>query len=318
MGPKILKKQGKETLYSLRCIPIGGFCSMEGEDEDSDDPKAFTNRPAWARAIVLFAGSIMNILFAVILLSIIIYSVGEPSTRVLSVTPSSPAARAGLEADDKIIAVNGIEVSSWNEITSNISKVSSEYPENAPGDTVGADIAPLPSVTLTVKKQGGTQKDITAQLYRDMESGDLKIGISPKMSHSPIVAAKSIGRGFVATWDMTKMMYEVLGDLFTGKAGLDQLTGPIGIVEAVDETAGYGFIYVVQLAALISLNLGIVNLLPLPALDGGRILFLVIRLFTGKRLSDRVEGIIHGIGFALLILLMVYITIIDVDRFIIK
>jgi regulator of sigma E protease len=146
----------------------------------------------------------------------------------------------------------------------------------------------------------------------------MKIGVTPVMTRGPVFAIKSIGYGAQSTWNMTKMMYDVIGGLFTGKVGMDQLTGPVGIVKTVGDSAKIGFAYVVQLAALISLNLGIVNLLPLPALDGGRLLFLVVRLFTGKRISDKVEGRIHLIGFLLLILLMIYITVIDVDRFIIS
>jgi regulator of sigma E protease len=116
---------------------------------------------------------------------------------------------------------------------------------------------------------------------------------------------------------MTKMMYSTIGDLLTGKAGVNELTGPVGIVKVVGDSAKEGAVYVFQLAALISLNLGIVNLLPFPALDGGRILFLIIRVFTGKRISTKVEGGIHFAGIVLLIGLMVYITVIDIDRFII-
>jgi regulator of sigma E protease len=145
-----------------------------------------------------------------------------------------------------------------------------------------------------------------------------RVGITPTMERSPGHFFRSFALGGEATWGMTKMMYKVIGDLFTGKANIDQLTGPVGIVKAVGDTAKVGGNYVVELAALISLNLGIVNLLPLPALDGGRILFLVIRLFTGKRVSDALEARIHTIGIIALFALMGYITLIDVNRFIIN
>jgi regulator of sigma E protease len=166
-----------------------------------------------------------------------------------------------------------------------------------------------------VRSADGAEKTIRAPLYLD-EYGEYKIGITPKMAHPPSYLLTSVKQGFVATWNMTKMMYDVIGQLVTGKAGMDQLTGPIGIVKAVDVTARHGMLYVVELAALISLNLGIVNLLPFPALDGGRLVFLVVRLFTGKRVSDSFEGKFHLIGFILLIGLMIYISIIDVGRFI--
>jgi regulator of sigma E protease len=213
MGPRIAKFERGGTIYSIRPLPIGGFCKMEGEDEESDSPGAFNNRPIPARALVLFAGSLMNVLLCILVLSILIFVYSE---------------------------------------------------------------------------------------------------------HTIATFFQSFGRGVMATSEMAKMMYEVLVQLFTGHASMNELTGPVGIVKAVSDTAKMGFAYVVQLVALISLNLGIVNLLPLPALDGGRILFLIIRIFTGKRISDSLEGKIHLVGIVLLFGLMIYITVIDVGRFIIK
>jgi regulator of sigma E protease len=296
MGPKLLKKQKGETVYSLRAIPIGGFCAMEGEDEESDDPKAFNNKPAWSRAVVLVAGSLMNILFAVLLLIIAIFIQGTPGTTVAEIAADSPARVAGLEAGATVTAIDGTKIENWSDIA--------------------AQIAGKERVTIEAADPDGTAKTIETALYKDA-NGDYKIGITPKMEHPPSYALKSAGYGFKATWSMTKMMYGVLGQLVTGKTGMDQLTGPVGIVKAVDDTAQHGFIYVIELAALISLNLGIVNLLPFPALDGGRIVFLVVRLFTGKRISDSFEGKFHLIGFALLIGLMIYVTVIDVGRFIV-
>jgi regulator of sigma E protease len=214
MGPRLASFERGGTIYSIRPFPIGGFCRMEGEDEESDNPGAFNNRPIPARALVLFAGSLMNVLLCILMLSILIF-------------------------------------------------VYSEH-------------------------------------------------------HTILTFFQSFGRGFMATGQIMKMMYEVIVQLFTGHASMDDLTGPVGIVKAVSDSAKLGFAYVVQLAAFISLNLGIVNLLPLPALDGGRIVFLIIRIFTGKRISDSLEGKIHLAGIVLLFGLMIYITFKDVGRFIIK
>jgi regulator of sigma E protease len=321
MGPKLLKKQKGETLYSLRVFPIGGFCAMEGEDEDSDDPKAFNNRPIPARALVLIAGSAMNILFAIVLLSIIIFAGGQPVQTVKEFTNDSLAASSGLVPGDTVLSINGEKVESWQDLSGIITAINEEL------GTLGADAAAvadgieddaLPRVTMTVLGTDGKERVIETRMYFDAVEGAYKVGIIPAITRTPGFAVKSIGYGAQATWSMTKMMYGVIGQLVTGQASLDQLTGPVGIVKAVGDTAQYGFLYVLQLAALISLNLGIVNLLPFPALDGGRILFLVIRLFTGKRLSDSVEGKIHLAGIILLFALMIYVTVLDVDRFIIK
>ncbi|MDR1027989.1 MAG: site-2 protease family protein [Clostridiales Family XIII bacterium] len=308
MGPKFFKFRRGETLFSLRVFPIGGFCAMEGEDEDSEDPHAFNNRPVPARALTLIAGSLMNILLAVILLSIIIFSGGQPSSQIDAVTAESPAASAGVSAGDTVLAIDGESVEDWTDISRILARINEGIPAEA--DTV-------PAVEITVLREDGARETVSTRLYRDADDGILKVGISPVMKRSPMFAVKSIGYGAEATWNMAKNMYDVLGKLFTGQVGMEQLTGPVGIVKTVGDSAKIGFVYVVQLAALISLNLGIVNLLPLPALDGGRILFLIIRLFTGNRISDRVEGRIHLIGFLLLIALMIYITVIDVDRFIV-
>jgi regulator of sigma E protease len=314
MGPKFFKFQKGETLFSLRVFPIGGFCAMEGEDEDSDDPRAFNNRPAPARALVLFAGSLMNILLAILLLSVIIFANGEPTSRIDEITQGSPAAEAGISQGDRVLAINGEAVEDWADISRILTSINEELASSPETDAnASRDI----DVQLRVLHEDGATETITAPLYRDKDD-TMKVGITPVIAHTPGFAVRSIGYGAQATWNMTKMMYDVIGKLFTGQVGMDQLTGPVGIVKTVGDTAKAGFVYVVQLAALISLNLGIVNLLPLPALDGGRILFLVIRLFTGKRISDKVEGRIHFVGFLLLIALMLYITVIDVDRFIIS
>jgi regulator of sigma E protease len=296
---------------------------MEGEDEDSDDPRAFNNRPVPARALVLVAGSGMNILLAILMLSILIFVGGEPTVRVGAMTESSPAAAAGLKVGDEILAVNGEAVSSWGDISEMLAAAGASgaadesLESGSSGDTAAAPGASAtPRTELRVRHEDGTEQTILAEMYED--EGVYRVGVMPAMAHSPGFFFRSFKLGGEATWGMSKMMYRVLGDLFTGKAGIDMLTGPVGIVKAVGDTAKVGGGYVIELAALISLNLGIVNLLPLPALDGGRILFLVIRLFTGKRVSDALEARIHTIGILALFALMGYITLIDVNRFIIK
>jgi regulator of sigma E protease len=233
----------------------------------------------------------------------LIFASGEPQTQVATLAGDSPAAAAGLKAGDEILAVNGEPVSSWADISEKLAGAANE--------------ASGPRATLRVRHEDGAEQTIQADMYKDTD-GAYRVGIMPVVSHSPGYFFRSFALGADATWGMTKMMYKVLGDLFTGRAGIDQLTGPIGIVKAVGDTAKVGGGYVAELAALISLNLGIVNLLPLPALDGGRILFLIIRLFTGRRVSDALEARIHTIGILALFALMAYITLIDVNRFIIQ
>ena len=294
MGPAIFKKQKGETLYAVRLFPIGGFCAMEGEDEDSEDDRAFNNKPAWQRALVLTAGSFMNLLTAVVLMIVIAFVVGQATTTVNEVLDDSPAYRAGMMSGDRIVEVDGTAVDEWNDVITYIGESSRDT----------ADI---------VVERDGAQQTLTADLEYDKESGRNKIGITPEMKHS---IAGSVGSGMKNTWNMTVMMYKVIKQLFTGDVSVSELSGPVGIVYAVNQSAKAGVIYVVYLASLLSLNLAIMNMLPFPALDGGRLLFLLIRKITGKRITDAIEGKIHFIGIILLMVLMVYVTWNDIVKFI--
>lgn len=294
MGPAIFKKQKGETLYAVRLFPIGGFCAMEGEDEDSEDDRAFNNKPAWQRALVLTAGSFMNLLTAVVLMIVIAFVVGQATTTVNEVLDDSPAYRAGMMSGDRIVEVDGTAVDEWNDVITYIGESSRDT----------ADI---------VVERDGAQQTLTAALEYDKGSGRNKIGITPEMKHS---VAGSVGSGMKNTWNMTVMMYKVIKQLFTGDVSVSELSGPVGIVYAVNQSAKAGVIYVVYLASLLSLNLAIMNMLPFPALDGGRLLFLLIRKITGKRITDAIEGKIHFIGIILLMVLMVYVTWNDIVKFI--
>lgn len=293
MGPAFFKRTRGETTYSLRAVPIGGFCAMEGEDEDSQDSRAFNNKPAWKRAIVLVAGSAMNLLLCIIVLSAIALYSGSPTTTIEQVSPKAPAAEAGIQKGDQIVAIDGKNTDNWQEITEAIGaadeKVSVEVQRNGQAMTIHSDMT-------------------------EAEDGRKIIGIVPGKTHNPFIALKS---GVQSSWMMTKMMVKTIGQLFTGDVSTKELTGPVGIVYAVNDTAKYGVVYLLYLTALISLNLAIVNMLPWPALDGGRLLFLVIRKLTGKTISDETEGKIHFVGIMLLFGLMIYVTFNDVVRFIV-
>ena len=295
MGPAIFKKQKGETLYAVRVFPIGGYCAMEGEDEDSDDPAAFNNKPAWKRACVLAAGSFMNLVTCVVLLIIIAFAIGQATTTISEVSPGSPAEKAGVMAGDTVVAVDGTAINEWDDLIQAIG-----YSKE---DTAQVEVL-----------RDGEDITLTTELEYDKEAGRNLIGISPVMKRNP---GKAVVAGVKNTGKMTVMMYDVLRQLFVGKVSVSELSGPVGIVYATNEAAKSGIIYVIYLAALLSLNLAIINMLPFPALDGGRLLFLVIRLFTGKRVSDETEGKIHFIGICLLFALMIYVTFNDVIKFII-
>ena len=292
MGPAIWKRQGKETLYSLRAIPFGGYCAMEGEDEDSDDERALNNKKGWQKFIVFVAGATMNAVLAVVIMIIIAFASGTPTTTIGEVATGLPAEEAGIKAGDEIVAVDGQQVDSWQDVITLISQTENE------------------EMVLTVDRDGDVS-DYTVPVYYDEAEKRNKLGITSKTVHNPLTACVN---GVKGTWAMGETMIHVIGQLFTGDVAMTELSGPVGIVSVVSETSKMGFIYVAYLTALISLNLAIMNLLPFPALDGGRVLFLLIRKITGKRVTDEVEGKIHFIGLLLLLALMVYVTFNDIGR----
>jgi len=294
MGPAFFKRQKGETEYSVRAFPIGGYCAMEGEDEDSEDDRAFNNKPAWKKAIVICAGSFMNVLLAVILMIIFVFYIGTATTTLNEVSAGSPAQTAGLKAGDEIVKVDGRDVSSWTDITDAISGSKKN------------DIA------ITVDRNGAEKTFTTG--FTKSDDGRKIIGITSKRVRNPLT---SIRDGAAATWQMTKSMYDILKKLVTGAVSTKELSGPVGIVYMVDQSVSYGFMYFLYFMSLISLNLAVINMLPLPALDGGRLLFIIVRGVTGKAITDEMEGRIHFIGIMLLFALMIYVTWNDIVKYII-
>ena len=295
MGPAILGWTKGETRYSLRVFPIGGYVKMEGEDEDSWDPNAFNNKSAPKRALVLFAGSFMNLITTVILITVLAMVIGMTSNVIEEVAGGYPAEAAGLRAGDRIVQIDGKDMKSWNDVTGQLSTGTGE------------------TVAITVVRDGSEIALVSGVAIN--EEGRRIIGITSKLEHSIV---RSFEAGITGTWNMAKEMVKYIGLLFTGRGSMDDLVGPVGIVSIINDQAKMGIFYIINLTALISLNLAIVNMLPFPALDGGRLLFLGIGQLTGKRISDSVESKIHFAGLMLLFALMIYLVINDVDRFILN
>ena len=292
MGPLLFHFKKGDTEYSLRALPIGGFCKMEGEDEESSDAAAFNNKSFLAKALVVVAGSAMNLLLAIIILSLVFLAAGMPTNTIKELSAGLPAAEAGLQPGDKIVKIGETKIKEWDDIT----------------DTIGHSTADTLSI---VAERDGTPMNFQVAVAK-AEDGRRIIGIAPAYTKHP---GKALIYGSQSTVEMGLKMIEVIGQLFTGEVSTKSLTGPVGIVYLVGDSAKLGMIYLAQLTALISLNLAIVNMLPFPALDGGRLLFMVIRLFTGKAVSDETEGKIHFVGLLLLFGLMIYITYQDIGRF---
>ena len=291
MGPVIWKKQKGETLHSIRLFPIGGFCSMEGEDEDSDEPRAFNNKKPWQKIIILAAGSFMNVLCAILIMSIVVGVLGFTTTTIDTVSEGSPAETAGIMAGDEITAIDGQPIEAWTDVSAALASAEGGH------------------IIMTVQRDGRTlEAAVTPEQTQD---GAYLIGITSRVSHNPF---RAVAEGAKSMWNITVSMFQTLSQLFTGQLGADSLSGPVGMVQMVSQTTQYGWCYYGFLTALICINLAIINMLPLPALDGGRIIFVIISMITGRPVSQKVEGTVHFVGIMLLFGLMAYVTFNDITR----
>lgn len=300
MGPALWKKQGKETLYSIRAIPMGGFCKMEGEDEESDDPGAFNNKKPWQRIIILVAGAGMNVLLGfVILLGLVTTSAvtnnGIASVVVDSVMPEAQVAEF-LQPGDKITAINGNRVHIKRDVSFELAQNGGEEAE------------------ITFKRNGEKITKTFTPMKQTAEDGSeyYLVGFNVKIDNISIGGV--LHETFFQTVWMVKTIFVSIGMLFSGAAGVNDLSGPVGVVSAMNTVAKNGLLEFLFFAAFLAVNIGVMNLLPIPALDGGRTLFVIFEMIFRKPIPRDKEGIIHFIGFALLILLMLYATYNDIVR----
>ena len=295
MGPKLSQIKGKETTYTLRLLPIGGWCNMRGEDEDSDDPRAFNKKKVWQRMLIIFAGPLMNFIIAIIIFVIVFMMIGTASSANIVGEPiaDSPAEIAGLEAGDVITEINGTAIDEWADIGAAINA-------QEPGTTLN----------ITVERDG-SELDIVLEPYFSEEEQAWKIGIYPIREHQNIFTA--IGMGVTQSIDFAVLLVQSIVQMITGQIPAE-VAGPVGIVTIIGQATSYGVQNVLILVAYLSINLGLINLFPLPALDGSRLVFLAIEGIRKKPIDRAKEGMIHFIGLVLLFGLMIVITYQDIAR----
>lgn len=308
MGPKIFQKKDKkgETVYSLRAIPIGGYCSLagEGSDEDKKLPKdrLLQSKPVWQRFLVMFFGAGNNFILALVVLFAIGLLYGCPIEShpiVKEVTTGSPAEVAGLQAGDVIKYINGSKINNYEDLQIQLLMSKGETKIVVLRD--GTD--------NTVKVTPLTEEE------RKKQNKDYNYGFSFKEDVTYEYGFfNSIKYSFRRFGAIVRQMGITFKGLFTGGISVKELSGPVGIFSAVDQTKSNGFSSVLALLALLSLNVGVVNLIPFPAFDGGRILFLIIEKIKGKPVKAETENLIHTIGFFLLIGLIIFVTINDIIR----
>lgn len=330
MGPKVcgFKRKGDPTAYSLRALPIGGYCQMAGEEMEDDDtlPKDqfMCNKTKIQRALILVAGVTMNFITAIILLFFIslVWGHTEQRSYVGNVEKNTPAYEAGIVEGDRVLELNGHKVSTWDDLTviSAMKNKNNKYTysiKKKDGKIVKYELEPIDSVTIDGKSilvnEDNTLESIAKEY--DKEVDDLVvtkvIGISSptKRIYGFI---PSVEYAFTKFGSVVKTMISIIVNLITGNIGLNALSGPVGMYTVVNTAAKYGIANIIFLMAYLSINLGVLNILPFPAFDGGRLLFVVIEAITRKKVDAKIEGYFHTIGFILIMMLMLYITFQDI------
>lgn len=301
MGPVIFKKQGKNTLFTIRLLPLGGFCSM-GEDEDSEDENSFRKKPVGRRIAVIAAGAVMNLILGFIIALIIFLVSGKLTTTIIAeVTPGSGCETAGMVQGDRIVKVNGLHIFTANDII---------YQLRNDEDGV---------LDFVVERNGEkiSLDGVKFGLTIDEETGERVLNYDFKVYLKDITAAELLPAAANKFMYYSRLILMSLRDLISGKYGLNNLQGPVGIVTVISESAqksGFDIGYLLDIAMLISVNVGIFNLLPLPALDGGRLVFLIVEAIRRKPMKAETEGMVHFAGFALLMILMIIVTFNDVKN----
>ena len=293
MGPKIVSWQGKETKYSIRLLPLGGFCQLEGEDEESESERAFCNVSSLKKLIILASGAIMNLILGFLVL-VVFYSVqpqiAEPV--VAGTIENSYASEVGLQPGDRIVKMNDTRI--------NI------YPDLKFFLMLNDDKA----FDLTINRNG--ENVLYENFMPAVIDGKVYVGIKTTVSENTFL--KTVYNSYYTGFFMGKLVLFSLKELIIGSASINEASGPVGIVNEIGVAAKKGIQDLLYIVALITINLGLFNLLPFPALDGGRILFVLISAIIRRKVPEKIEAAFHGTGMILLLLLMLFITFNDVIK----
>jgi len=293
MGPSIYQNKNGETKYSIRALPIGGYVAMEGEEEHSNNPRSFNNANILKRIAVVVAGATMNFILGFVAFTLIFAIIGYPSNKVDNIIEGSPAYQAGIKKGDIITEINGHRVSDLKDLNYIIQSSKAN------------------SVEIKVSRNNEI-KIVNLKPKFSIENDRYLIGITTELEKSFI---KSIEYGFSRTIEMVMAILSSLKMMITGSFKMEYLSGPVGVVQIIGSESSKGFLNFLQILGLISVNLGVFNLLPIPALDGGKLLFLIIEAIIGRPINEKVEQILTIFGISLLFSLMIYVTIFnDIGR----
>ncbi len=314
MGPVLLQRQWGETVYSLRLIPIGGFCAMEGEDEESEDPRAFTAKSWWRRCIILVAGSFMNFLTGFLIVVVLLATGGSTmiDATIAELEPESTLAAGGLQVGDTFYSIDGERVYVYSDWSMLVER----------GDDTTYDV-----VVIRNGEKIRFPELVMEQAYFET-NGEQTLRYGVTFTTVEKTAGRTLKEAWYSVVDFARMVKLGLLDLISGNAGLSDMSGPVGIVSIINETgtASSSFLSglrnILYLGAFIAVNLSYMNMLPIPALDGGRVFFLlittVVEKISRRRIDPKYEGYIHAAGMVLLLAFMAIVTFQDIARLIVS
>ena len=336
MGPVIWKKQGKETLYSLRAIPMGGFCQMEGEDSASDDERSFGKAAWWKRFLVVIAGATLNIILGFLIFLILQAPEKTLNTTVIdSFSPGTNLSGSVFQEGDRIIALDNTKINIFDDLQFSLARVTDkpiQVTALRDGEKITQTITPVKQETIQqygekqaeiiVKINGvETQRQIVDAPDTDIYKQHIGetatetryiLGFVPKAE--PMTFGSALREAFYQTIFNIKLVYVSLYELIMGNVPASQVSGPVGIISIIGQASQMDWTVLFNLVGLLTVNLGVMNLLPIPALDGCKLLIILVEAITRKKLPPEKEGIITIIGFAILIFVLIWATYNDIIR----
>ncbi len=291
MGPLLFKKQKGDTQYSVRLLPLGGYCAMEGEEESVDSPTSYSSKSYPQKIAILLAGVTMNIIIALLAVTISLCISGVVTNTLESVVKDSPAEAAGLMAGDTITAINGEKTASWDEVVEGINS----WKEGE-------------KLEITYEREGKAGSVSVVPEYNE-EAGSYMVGIQAGTTKN---FWKCVSLAPATTWNLFTAIIDSFKMLITGGVSTNDIAGPVGLVKIVDTAADYGIAPYLMLLALVSLNLALFNLIPIPGLDGGKIFFILLKIISGGRINDDMEYKATVAGMVLLLTFFILVTVNDV------
>ncbi len=294
-GPKLLSWGKGETKYAVNLVPLGGYCAMEGEDEASGDSRAFCNKKAWRRFLIVVMGAVFNLLLGLVLVAVILIPDKRFTTTVVdSFHEKATSSQYGLKEGDKIVAVDGRHIFTTYDLSYSFSNIKDG------------------TIDITVKRDGKTKELKDVKFESEKIDGINYLTVDFYVKGEEKTFTSYIRHTFDTAISYCAVVYRSLADLITGRYGISAMSGPVGVTVAIGTAAKQSLMNLLPIMALITINLGLFNLLPLPALDGGRLVFILFEMIFRKPVPQKYEAIVHAVGFALLIGFMLIITFKDI------